>query len=40
MAEDTPVSEESTGFAIPGFPVWTTLGSILLVVAYWTRKNH
>jgi len=35
-----PIPEESTGISIPGFPVWTTLCTILLVVAYWTRKHH
>lgn len=40
LAEDTPVPEESTSVSIPGYPVWTTLGSVLLVVAYWARKNY
>jgi len=38
--EDTPIPEDSTGLSIPGYPIWTTLGSILLVVAYWTRNKH
>ena len=35
-----PISEDSTDTFIPGFPVWTTLGTILLVVTYWTRKHR
>ena len=38
--EDTSIPEDSTGLSISGYPIWTTLGSILLVVAYWTRNKH